>query len=617
MLELSPCVPSLICIFVCVIYEVQASSNGLVVQTMYGSVRGKHVESPPRHQRIAAFLGIPFASPPLGELRFAAPQPPLSWEPDVRQTTEFGNSCVQIDDEVFGNFRGSQMWNAPNLKSEDCLYLNVWTPRIPTSTRSQPLAVMVWIYGGSFYSGTTALALYDGRYLAAQGGVVVVSINYRLGPLGFLAPLAGTPGNAGLLDQQLALKWVRDNIRAFGGNPDNVTLMGESAGAASIGLHTVAPSSRGLFNRVILQSGNQMTPWSTISLPTSLNRTRILAANLRCPNPRTSSELDVLTCLRSHPAVDVFSNSWITQEIFDFPFVPVHGTSFLPEHPHEVTRKGEQADVDVMAGHNTNEGSYFTLYTVPGFNISSRSILSKKEYIDGIALSGIKTNELGRSGAAFMYADWENPDNVLQYRDGVNEIVGDFHVVCPTVLLSKRHSRTFPNNNVYLYHLSYRLSNNPWPMWMGVMHGYEIELMFGTPWFGTSQFTSGYNDVDRSVSRRMVHYWTNFAKFGNPNGLRSANELDLRSSDWPRFDDVRQRYLEIGIDDDVMGPFPNSFRCAFWKRYLPSLKLASSDMDEVETKWKIEFNRWTESMDLWDRSFKAYSRDGKQSSCPN
>uniref|UniRef100_H2ZN21 Carboxylic ester hydrolase n=1 Tax=Ciona savignyi TaxID=51511 RepID=H2ZN21_CIOSA len=708
----------------------------------------------------ATFQGIPFAQPPVGELRFAAPQPPLSWEPDVKMTSEFGNSCIQEDDLVFGNFTGSQMWNSPNAKSEDCLYLNVWTP--VRSRHAEPLAVLVWIYGGSYYSGTSSLALYDGRYLAATGGVVVVSLNYRLGPIGFLAPLADeTPGNVGLLDQQLALKWVRDNIREFGGNPNNVTVMGESAGAASIGLHTIAPSSRGLFSRVILQSGNQMTPWSTISLETSLNRTRTLAANLNCPKPRTASEADILACLRTHTANEVFAGSWITKEIFDFPFVPVHGTTFLPEHPHEVSsyimackllaiygieimilydtdvfisgaktvyfliqrnvctnlfppyftyvnfhitltkgkcalvfkmyffvkpilqftpstyyltqrdntgycvksfmrkqipfiispqfsgrrrnyrlechiltcetygvklqlRKhygnspeqrnkmaGDQAEVDVLAGYNTNEGSYFTIYTVPGYNITTNSRL--EQYLSGVDLSGLKTNTMGRSAAAFMYTDWENLDNELQYRDAVNEIVGDFHVVCPTVLVSKRHSNSFPNRNVFLYHLSYRVSTNPWPIWMGVMHGYEIELMFGTPWFGNSKFTRGYSDLDRSVSRRMVRYWTNFAKFGNPNGLRNQNQELV--SDWPRFNDVTQRYLEIADDDVTMAPFPDSFRCAFWQKYLPSLQLASSNMDEVETKWKIEFHRWSESMDLWDRSFKAYSSDDKQNSC--
>uniref|UniRef100_H2ZN22 Carboxylic ester hydrolase n=1 Tax=Ciona savignyi TaxID=51511 RepID=H2ZN22_CIOSA len=259
-------------------------------------------------------------------------------------TSEFGNSCIQEDDLVFGNFTGSQMWNSPNAKSEDCLYLNVWTP--VRSRHAEPLAVLVWIYGGSYYSGTSSLALYDGRYLAATGGVVVVSLNYRLGPIGFLAPLADeTPGNVGLLDQQLALKWVRDNIREFGGNPNNVTVMGESAGAASIGLHTIAPSSRGLFSR------------------------------------------------------------------------------------------------------------YFT-------NLCTIYVILLH----------------------YLYSTWV------------------------------QHNYQQPN--VFLYHLSYRVSTNPWPIWMGVMHGYEIELMFGTPWFGNSKFTRGYSDLDRSVSRRMVRYWTNFAKFG-------------------------------------------------------------------------------------------------------
>nr|CAB3219683.1 acetylcholinesterase precursor [Phallusia mammillata] len=607
------CFAGLLCLLLCNVVKASEQTVGPTARTTHGSVQGKFMSvdlGASGQREVSVFLGIPFGRPPVGELRFASPQPALSWDPDIRKAVEFGPTCIHDDDTYFPGFRGAEMWNSPNNKSEDCLYLNVWTPS-DLSSYSQPLSVMVWIFGGSFFSGTPALPLYDGRYLAAEGDVVVVSVNYRLGPLGFMPPLAGEyPGNAGLLDQQLGLKWVRDNIRQFGGNPDDVTLFGESAGAASIGLHTVAPSSRGLFNRVIYQSGNQMTPWSTNTLDVALKRARQLAKNLSCPNTETSSEIELLTCLRSKTAQEVFGASWITAEIFDFPFVPVHGTAFLPLSPQEVTKQGQHAPVDVLAGYNTNEGSYFNIYTCPGFNISTDSLITRDEYIKGIELCGLRTNAMGRSATAFLYADWSNPNNPAQYRDALDRIVADFHIDCPTKSMVKLHSQHFSNRRVYLYHFDYRISNNAWPSWAGVMHGYEIELIFGLPFFGDFSYASGYDDVDRLVSRRMMRYWTNFAKYGDPNG-----DLDetLESDEyWSPFDSSRQQYLEISAHEDIIrSPLTYPMQCAFWEDYIPGLNLATSEMDEIETEWKMGFHRWSQSMDSWDRAFRSYSRDEK------
>ncbi|NXC45228.1 ACES Acetylcholinesterase, partial [Penelope pileata] len=179
------------------------------------------------------FLGIPYAQPPLGPLRFQAPRPAQPW-PGVRDAGSQPFACFQPVDTTFPGFGGSEMWNPNREMSEDCLYLNVWAPHPPPRRGA---AVLVWIYGGGFSSG--AGSPYDGRYLAGAEGVLVVSMNYRVGALGFLA-LPGhpeAPGNAGLLDQRLALRWVQENIAAFGGDPAAVTLFGESAGAASVGLH--------------------------------------------------------------------------------------------------------------------------------------------------------------------------------------------------------------------------------------------------------------------------------------------------------------------------------------------------------------------------------------------
>ncbi|XP_076811311.1 cholinesterase-like [Clavelina lepadiformis] len=594
------------------------------VQTKYGEIIGKqqsvHVDGEP--QSVQSFFGIPFAVAPE---RFSAPEAPSPWQ-QALNASEFGPSCFHQDDTTFSGFPGAEMWNAPNRKSEDCLTLNIWTPDHHEEDR---LAVMVWIYGGSYFSGTSALRVYDGRYLAAAGHVIVVSFNYRLGPLGFLPPLGkSAPGNVGMLDQQWALKWVQENIRDFGGDSNNVTLFGESTGAASISLHTLAPSSSGLFNRVILQSGNALTPWAAVSLDTALERTKLLASRLFCET--TDFEI-MLECLRSKDVDDLFSASWFTSQMFDFPFAPVYGTDFLPEDPKEMVKKSKHGEIGILVGFNSNEGSYFNFHSVPGYNISTDSLITELQYNKGIEKCGLRTNELGKASVAFMYMDWEHPSNLAQFRDALNDIIDHFHFRCPTIRLSKLHSQI--GKNVFMYHLSYRLSTNPWPQWADVMHGYEIELVFGLPMMGGVPFVSIYNDDDREVSHRMVHYWTNFAKFGDPNGpaghaspdghlhrhaepdghLHRHAEPDGHQHQiiWPVFHEIDQGYLEITKNGDIMrSPAPQAFYCAFWEKYLPALEFATSEIDTVKAKWRIEFQKWLNSMDTWTHAFQHFSDDG-------
>jgi acetylcholinesterase len=200
--------------------------------------------------------------------------------------------------KVFGNFSGALIWNPNTPAKEDCLYLNVWVPR--THPPYQHKAVMVWIFGGGYYSGSSTLKIYDGKYLAAENDVIVVSMNYRVGALGFLN--LNTPearGNAGMMDQRMALEWVQRNIGYFGGSPHNVTIFGESAGATSVGLHLLSPLSRGLFTRAILQSGAPQINWATYSVTEGRRRSKALARSLSCDPPdHDYSDGDIVDCLR-------------------------------------------------------------------------------------------------------------------------------------------------------------------------------------------------------------------------------------------------------------------------------------------------------------------------------
>ncbi|MGP3782832.1 carboxylesterase/lipase family protein [Paenibacillus sp. 1A_MP2] len=215
----------------------------LQVNTRYGTVQGELLHG------ASVWKGIPYAKPPVGELRFQAPVPPETWD-GVREAKQFGPENIQPRNPQTEGISGQ-----PPVESEDSLYLNIWAPE---QESKDPLPAMVWIHGGSFVSGAGSQPMYDGTQLVLRGDVIVVTINYRLGPLGFLhmAPLGeGFASNVGLLDQIAALQWVQDNIEAFGGDLRNITVFGESAGSMSIAALMAMPAAKGLFHRAIMQSG--------------------------------------------------------------------------------------------------------------------------------------------------------------------------------------------------------------------------------------------------------------------------------------------------------------------------------------------------------------------------
>ena len=270
--------------------------DGPVVETEYGKVQGfRYSVQELEGVSGSAYLGIPFAEPPVGSRRFRRPEPLRRPWTGIRNANRLPSSCYQEPDVFFGEeFPGSTMWNPNTELSEDCLMLNVWVPDDPRSRNTRrpkndaKKPVMVWIFGGGFYSGTTTLDVYDGRILAAEYDVVVVSVGYRVGALGFFClDHPSAPGNMGLFDQLMGLQWVQRNIGAFGGDANNVTLFGESAGSASVSLHLLSPLSRDLFHRAILQSGSANMPWATTSMAEGKLRSEELAiAYLLCPRTK-------------------------------------------------------------------------------------------------------------------------------------------------------------------------------------------------------------------------------------------------------------------------------------------------------------------------------------------
>lgn len=351
-----------------------ANQQDNTVNTLYGNVQGfrkRVLDGKHQHHHVTAFLGIPYAIPPK---RYEPAKPMKPWQGTVNATF-YGPACYQGYDDAWPGFRGSEQWN-PNVDiSEDCLFLNVWTPSPRVSNN---MAVMVWIFGGGFYSGCASLQLYDGAYLAATQGVVVVSMNYRVGSFGFLA-LGGpdSPGNMGLLDQALALQWVQDSVHLFGGDPNTVTLFGESAGAVSIGLHILSPISKPLFTRVIFQSGSPLTPWAITTPEEAGRRGMVLAQQLDCvenDNGLNNTVTEILACLRTRDPVDILIHEYVVGATYVFPWTPVVDGNFLMETPEASFARYAVKTTDILLGVNRNEGSAFMVYYLEGMFLSQGAL---------------------------------------------------------------------------------------------------------------------------------------------------------------------------------------------------------------------------------------------------
>ena len=323
-----------------------AAGDGAPEVTIHtGSLRGKWTAT--RDGRaIAAFEGIPFAQPPIGELRFQPPQPAKPWS-GVRAADKPGDMCIQ---------RNLFMQMEELEGSEDCLYINVYAPE--TTTRSKPLPVMVFIHGGGFISGTGFI--YGPEFILDRD-VVLVNFNYRLGPLGFASTGDDVmPGNYGMKDMVQALKWVRDNIRAFGGDPNLVLIFGESAGGAAVHLLTLSPLSKGLFHRAVAMSGTALAPWSYYPPAVARKRADQLGSLLGCPS-EPSEELK--KCLMTKSAAEITGTDKGFEEWMAHPMVPFKITqepagpgAFLDRQPEEVYAAGLAHDVPFMTGFTSHEG---------------------------------------------------------------------------------------------------------------------------------------------------------------------------------------------------------------------------------------------------------------------
>lgn len=445
-------------------------------------------------QTARIFKGIPFAAPPVGELRWKAPQPAPSWT-DVRQADKFGSACLQTN--VFGDiyFRDAQ-------PSEDCLNLNIWIPAKPASAK---LPVIVWFYGGGFVAGANCEPRYDGENLAKKG-VIIVEPNYRLGVFGFfshpeLTKESGhnSSGNYGLLDQVAALKWVVKNIAAFGGDPHNITIAGESAGSLSVSALMASPLSRDLFQKAMGESGAFFA-----SGPSGGMRTRPLSESEQAGVKFSESVgASSLAQMRAKPGNELLQAA--AKENRGFGFGPNMDGYFLSSDVQTIYMQGVQSHIPLLAGWNADEGKMFVLFNPQKPTAKSFAELAQTRF--------------GEQAVEFLklYPAATDQEAILS----AQALAGDDFIAFATWKWIDMQRKT-GKSPVYQYHFEQVPAVKPGAMVgpipaseMGSKHAGEIEYVFQTL---KSQEGVPWTDDDFKLSDAMSSYWVNFAKNGNPNG---------------------------------------------------------------------------------------------------
>ena len=483
---------------------VYAKLTSDIVYTTSGPIRGLRSQTTSGHT-VDVFYGIPFAKPPVGELRFQRPKPLDPWT-DVKFTVTKPSACFQTTDTAFGRMLGVEMWNPNTDVSEDCLYLNVWVPR---NFNEPPRAALVWIFGGGFWSGSSVLDVYDGSNLACKENVLVFGMNYRLGPLGFLfVDGSDARGNQGLLDQSLALRWIYENVVYFGGSADKITLFGESAGATSIGFHMLSPLSQTYFTRAIMQSGSPLVEWGITSKSTADMRSRNLADLMECP---TNDIINMIKCLRMADAQNLTDHQWDMGHFwFSVPFPPIIDKYFLLDHPKVLLKSGYIKDIDVLLSVVKNEGMFWLLYAFPEyFPLSNSGTLTKTEFLTVLSELTYYAEEHVQKAVKFLYRDGLLFQDRQTYRRVADDMSGDELFKCPVVDFANLYSDVKPNSTLYICSYEYQLGTYPWPTWTGVMHGYEIEAVFSLPLVNWT-----YTQIDKQVANRVSSYWAQFAATG-------------------------------------------------------------------------------------------------------
>ncbi|XP_035694718.1 carboxylesterase 1C-like isoform X1 [Branchiostoma floridae] len=543
---------------------------GPVVSTVSGKVNGMitHTTDLP-DKPIYTFLGIPYAAPPVGDLRYRPPEPAPPWE-GVREAVEYGPYCPQ-NLTMLSQLEAPIAFGEDMTMNEDCLTANVYTPTVDPDAS---LPVLLWIHGGGlmcFYGsppGWEAIAAYQ--------DVVVVSFNYRLGVLGFLSTGdENMPGNYGFLDQVRAMEWVKENIQNFGGDPERVTIFGESAGAISVSYQLLSPLSKGLFQRAISQSGT----WKTFPVnPQPLAVTKIIAENAGCESTEDTAILTA--CLKEKSPEELLD---AFQALGPMAYlVPVVDGTFLTTDPSDLMKNGEINTADYLLGFNNHEGGWMGL----------------SSFLEGDPHDGITQEEfvkLLKTTMSFIHhsnpnldkmvdavvAEYKptNPDDPMSILYQFTHTSGDSYFAAPTILVAESH--TDAGSRVFLYENQYRPSIHPnKPDWVGCEHGDDLFMLWGFPFLEATRTVKAinYSKEDEEVTLEMMAYWANFARTGDPSDSTGGPTDSPSLPTWPQYTPDNPVYMKLDVVPTTeVGYKPEKMK--LWNEVIP--QIAAEKKDEL------------------------------------
>lgn len=499
---------------------------GLILKTLFSSL-AYDVERPTKlgpvggrriqvlGTTIEEYRGIPYAEPPVGELRFKPPVPAQAWDGTLDASSR-RTGCPQRRARDGAGLMGGDL-----EYGEDCLHLNIWTAE---GHRKRP--VLVWIHGGGFNYGSASYDNYTGSVIAAKTGLVVASLNYRLGVLGFLnADTPEAPGNVGLLDQNLALKWIRKNIRNFGGDPTRITLIGESAGAMSVHAHLLSPMSRGLFRRAITMSGAMGTPDFSDPVHRSVSKGDAVAAIVGCRSADVTldSQPDsVIACLRNKSADElvVASSEAVPGKVFAF--LPTYHDQFLPKVPAVAVRKGFfDASVDLLTGVTSDEGLTPLVWPRPWPELLSDNLDNMDRETLKSSITRVITSWLSDDAAELLDQYAARATDHVGVRRQLLDYLSERLFVCPMHVAAAAHAAR--GGAVYSYVFDQWPTQHPPFSWAGVGHGMDLAYTFGLPLLHTEH----YSDQDRRASENLISMIATFAEKGVPEYPRGPP--------WPKY----------------------------------------------------------------------------------
>nr|CAI9709902.1 unnamed protein product [Rangifer tarandus platyrhynchus] len=639
-----------LCVLSCLLHAAHVLSQKLddadpLVTTNFGKIRGikkelnNEILGP-----VIQFLGVPYAAPPTGEHRFQPPEPPSPWS-DIRNATQFAPVCPQ--NIIDGRLPEVMLpvWFTNNLdvvssyvqdQSEDCLYLNIYVPtedvkriskecaRKPGKkicrkggplTKKQtddlgdndgaededirdsggPKPVMVYIHGGSYMEGTGNL--YDGSVLASYGNVIVITVNYRLGVLGFLSTGdQAAKGNYGLLDLIQALRWTSENIGFFGGDPLRITVFGSGAGGSCVNLLTLSHysegnrwsnSTKGLFQRAIAQSGTALSSWAVSFQPAKY--ARMLATKVGC---NVSDTVELVECLQKKPYKELVDQD-IQPARYHIAFGPVIDGDVIPDDPQILMEQGEFLNYDIMLGVNQGEGLKFVENIVDSDDGISASDFdfAVSNFVDNL-YGYPEGKDVLRETIKFMYTDWADRHNPETRRKTLLALFTDHQWVAPAVATADLHSNF--GSPTYFYAFYHHCQTDQVPAWADAAHGDEVPYVLGIPMIGpTELFPCNFSKNDVMLSAVVMTYWTNFAKTGDPNQPVPQDTKFIHTKPnrfeevaWTRYSQKDQLYLHIGLKPRVKEHY-RANKVNLWLELVPHLHNLNDISQYTSTTTKV------------------------------